>query len=217
VNWRVKAKWKLVQRHLNILVDGDPGNQTVEAVARALGIGLVPDSDGRDPGKLREPVWLQKARGFEGLREIKGARHHKQILTWWEKIKAPFRDDETPWCAGFVGGILEEESIQSSRSAAARSYMNWGKDARGPKQGAIVVFWRGKRSGWSGHVGFVVGVAANGDPWVLGGNQGDAVSIRKFSKDRVLGYRWPRFSGGDPKDYPAAILNHHGQYSTNEA
>jgi hypothetical protein len=35
------------------------------------------------------------------------------------------RDDETPWCATFVSAVLELESIPSTRSAWARSYLNW--------------------------------------------------------------------------------------------
>ena len=101
------------------------------------------------------------------------------------------RDDETPWCAAFVGAVLEECGIKSTRSAAARSYLKWGDAIARPVPGAVVVFWRGNPDGWSGHVGFVCGVTASGDILVLGGNQGDMVSIRTFTKHRVLGYRWP--------------------------
>ncbi|WP_226573946.1 C40 family peptidase [Acuticoccus sediminis] len=53
------------------------------------------------------------------------------------------------------------------------------------------MFWRGKRDGWQGHGGFDAGRAKNGDILVLGGNQGDAVSIRPYSANQLLGYRWP--------------------------
>lgn len=71
---------------------------------------------------MTEPVWLRIARGYLGQREIVGRKHNPLILRWWQRIRAPFTDDETPWCAGFVGGVLEEAGIKSSRSAAARSY-----------------------------------------------------------------------------------------------
>jgi hypothetical protein len=54
-----------------------------------------------------------------------------------------------------------------------------------------VVFWRGSRDGYSGHVGFVTGLTRDGHLIVLGGNQGDEVNEKAFARDRVLSYRWP--------------------------
>ena len=138
------------------------------------------------------PKWLRMAASYLGLVEYRGSKHNPKIIEWWSKIRAPFTDDETPWCAGFVGGVLEECGIVSSRSASARSFLNWGVEIDGPCVGCIVVFWRGSPKGWSGHVGFVVGRDINGNLMVLGGNQGDAVNIKPFSQSRVLGYRWPK-------------------------
>lgn len=136
-----------------------------------------------------EPKWLVEARRYVGQREIAGRRHNPLILRWWTLIRAPFTDDETPWCAGFVGGVLEAVGIRSSRSAAARSYREWGQPVtNGPAVGAIVVFSRGPVNG---HVGFVVGKAPDGRLMVLGGNQGNAVSIKPFARARVLAFRWP--------------------------
>lgn len=141
------------------------------------------------------PRWLVFARTLVGQKEIKGPKHNSVILRMWEAIKRPYRNDETPWCAACVGYCLEESGIRSTRSEAARSYQNWDVKLDKPVVGCVVVFWRGNRNGFSGHVGFVVGVQANGNLLVLGGNQGDQVSIRAFTKDRVLSYRWP---AGEP-------------------
>lgn len=135
-----------------------------------------------------EPIWLTRARSYIGQREIAGVKNNPLILHWWVLIHAAFNDDETPWCAGFVGGVLEECGIRSSRSAAARSYLKWGRELKGPAVGAIVVFERGPVNG---HVGFVVGRDAAGNLLVLGGNQGDMVRISPFRVSRLLGYRWP--------------------------
>lgn len=137
------------------------------------------------------PVWLSRAEKYIGLKEVRGKLHSNVIVRFWQAIKAPVRDDETPWCAAFVGAVLEDCGIRSTRSAAARSYLKWGYSIAKPIPGAVVVFWRGNPDGWSGHVGFVCGVTERGNPLVLGGNQGDMVSIREFAKERVLGYRWP--------------------------
>lgn len=91
-------------------------------------------------------------------------------------------------CAAFVGAMLEEAGIVSTRFESAKSYFEWGTLLTAPTYGCIVVF---ERNG-GGHVGFVVGRDTSGRLLVLGGNQGDKVSIAPFKTDRVLGYRWPK-------------------------
>lgn len=164
---------------------------------------------------MSEPCWLERARAYIGTREIPGPKHSNVILKWWEAIKAPFRDDETPWCAAAVGGILEEVGIRSTRAANARSYLKFGSGLSDPCYGCIVVFWRGSKTGWSGHVGFVVGKDSRGNLMVLGGNQGDAVNIKPFGRDRVLGYRWPDNSVTPSAKLP--LLRSDGRVSQNEA
>jgi uncharacterized protein (TIGR02594 family) len=120
--------------------------------------------------------------------EIKGPRHNPLILQFWKDIKrGGIKDDETPWCAAFVGAMLERAGIKSTRFESAKSYLNWGVQIREPAYGCVVVF---SRDG-GGHVGFVVGQQQNGNLMVLGGNQSDAINIRAFPLDRVTGYRWP--------------------------
>lgn len=139
---------------------------------------------------MSEPKWIEIARKYIGTREIKGAQHEPRILRWWKLIKrGGIKDDETPWCAAFVGGVLEEAGIISSRFESAKSYLTWGLRLLSPVNGCIVVF---ERNG-GGHVGFVVGRDKNGNLLVLGGNQGDAVNVKAFPLSRVAkgGYRWP--------------------------
>lgn len=115
----------------------------------------------------------------------------------WEAIKSTVRDDETPWCAAFTGAALEMSGIRSTRSAAARSYLKWGTEIKEPCVGCVVIFWRGKRSGWSGHVGFVVARTQDGRIVVISGNKGDRVSVDAYVYDkndpecRILGFRMP--------------------------
>jgi uncharacterized protein (TIGR02594 family) len=158
--------------------------------------------------------WMREADRWLGLREIAGSKHEPQILNWWEATKQSYRDDETSWCAGFVGGVLEECGIVSTRSAAARSYEKYGDAVASPTYGAIVVFWRGSKSGWQGHVTFLVGVTSSGDLLCLGGNQSDAVTVAKFDRSRLLGFRFPK---GDFERRPAPVLAGPSVYSTNEA
>jgi uncharacterized protein (TIGR02594 family) len=164
---------------------------------------------------MYECPWLQRARRYIGVKEIHGPKHNPLIVRMWERIKAVFRDDETPWCAAFVGSILELCGIQSTRSAAARSYQNWGVKIDRPIPGCIVVFWRGSPRGYSGHVGFVTGVTRSGNLIVLGGNQGDMVSEKAFTKDRVVSYRWP--TGVPVPKEALKVTDKKVSISTNEA
>lgn len=166
---------------------------------------------GQKPIGAGEPRWLAFARRYSGLKEIKGKNHAPEILEMWKTLKLPFKDDETPWCAGFVGFALESSGIISTRSGLALSYQNWGVKLAKPVVGCIVTF---KRTG-GGHVGFVVGRDAKGNLMVLGGNQADAVNIKPFATSRVAGYRWPT---GEPlPDGSMPTLESDGKLSTNEA
>lgn len=137
---------------------------------------------------MAEPKWIALARSLIGLHEVKGAQHSPEILAMWKDIKrGGIKNDETAWCAAFVGAMLERAGIPSSRFESARSYLEWGSTLGAPVYGCVVVFTRDG----GGHVGFVVGKDTSGRLLVLGGNQGDAVSIKAFPLDRVSGYRWP--------------------------
>ncbi len=160
-----------------------------------------------------EPVveqykWLTHAYTFKGLEEVPGSKHHPQILTWWERTKQSFRDDETPWCAAFIGGTLEETGHLSTRKANARSYIKWGQRLHKPAVGCVVTFWRGKKQGWKGHVGYVVGKDTRGNLLVLGGNQGNSVSVKAFPKTRILSYSWPT-AAPKPTDYTLPVGEAH--------
>ncbi|MEM0908566.1 MAG: TIGR02594 family protein [Pseudomonadota bacterium] len=151
-----------------------------------------------------EPHWMGVARGYLGLKEIVGARHNPQILSWWSDINAGFTDDETPWCGAFVGGVLAEAGLEvlSRGGARARAWEAWGKGLSGPAVGCVVTFFRKGRSSGSGHVGFVAGKSSSGRLLVLGGNQNNSVNISSYALERdannngvpewgVSSYRWP--------------------------
>lgn len=135
--------------------------------------------------------WIVQAKSLLGLKEIAGPKHQAKILEMWKQLGLPYQDDETSWCAAFVGYCLERAGQKSTRSASARSYEKWGQRLSKPVPGAVVVFWRGSPTGWQGHVGFVLAIDSSGRPVVIGGNQGDEVSIKPFDPSRVTGYFWP--------------------------
>ncbi|MER9883088.1 TIGR02594 family protein [Mesorhizobium sp. M0118] len=166
---------------------------------------------------MTEPRWLARARTYVGMREIPGPKTSSTIARWLDALKAPSRDDETAWCGTFVGAVVSESGLPPIANPwGARRWLNWGVPLKRPAPGAVVVFWRGSRTGWSGHVGFVVGKDRAGHLMVLGGNQGDMVSIKPFTVDRVLGYRWPAC---EPLPVAAnlPLVSSDGKVSTNEA
>jgi uncharacterized protein (TIGR02594 family) len=93
----------------------------------------------------------------------------------------------------------------------ASSWATWGSPIQADRlaPGAILVF---ERPG-GGHVGFYVGEDATTYS-VLGGNQGDKVSIARVAKSRCVARRWPKGVAviGKP-----IVLASAGAVSTNEA
>jgi uncharacterized protein (TIGR02594 family) len=135
-----------------------------------------------------KPSWLVEAEKYIGLKEISGPKNNSTVVDFWKRIHlSGISNDEVPWCSAFVGAVLENVGMKSTRSGLAKSYLNWGIALKTPVLGCIVVFTR--KGG--GHVGFVVGKDKNGNLYVLGGNQSDAVNIKLFKTDNVVGYRWP--------------------------
>jgi len=137
------------------------------------------------------PTWMPIAQTYVGTDEVRGSKHNPKIVEWFKDVGHGWvKDDETPWCAAFVGAVLEEAGYTSTRALNARSYLTWGHKAKDPSYGDIVVFWRGKKDGWQGHVAFFVKETKE-YVWVLGGNQSNSVNIQRYSKSKVLGYRRP--------------------------
>lgn len=96
----------------------------------------------------------------------------------------------TPWCAAFVNGVLATGGKETTGKLNARSFLDWGTPTDTPKTGDVVVLWRDSPDSWKGHVGFYAGPGEkDGYIKILGGNQGDSVSIKEYPADRVLGYR----------------------------
>ena len=135
-----------------------------------------------------EPCWITEGRRHLGLAEIPGQASNPTIQRWLRKLGAWWNDDATPWCGTYVAHCLRECSIAPPKAwYRAKAYLDWGLVLDTPRVGCIVVY---ERQG-GGHVGFVVGKTPANRLAVLGGNQGDRVSIASFPRERVLGYRWP--------------------------
>jgi uncharacterized protein (TIGR02594 family) len=131
------------------------------------------------------------AQRFVGeLTELTGNEHHP-LIQWFHMLCAlgSNQPDETPWCSSFANGVCWLLRLPRSKSAAARSWLNVGLpiDLRAARPGYdVVVLERGAAP--AGHVGFFAG-QDDTHVFVLGGNQGDAVTVAPFPKAKVLGVR----------------------------
>lgn len=117
--------------------------------------------------------------------------HNPKILQYFKDVGHPWvKDDETAWCAAFVGAMLKRAGMPHTGKLNARSYVEWGDPVAldQARPGDIVVFWRGSPSSWQGHVGFYT---AHDDNYVmvLGGNQANQVNIRPYSREQLLAVR----------------------------
>jgi uncharacterized protein (TIGR02594 family) len=137
---------------------------------------------------MKEPKYLSIARNHLGLKEIVGLKHSPTIINWLIKLKAWWRDDETAWCGVFVAACLQEALLPYPKMyMRAKAYLEYGEKLEKPCLGCIVVF---DRKG-GGHVGFAIGKDRANRLIILGGNQGNQVSVLPFDTARVLGYRMP--------------------------
>lgn len=157
---------------------------------------------------MQQPPWMAHAWAGLGQHEIPGAAANPRITRYFRRAGHPtINNDETAWCAAFVGACLEDAGIKGTRSLRARSYLEWGASADVPTFGAITVLPRGDDRA-QGHVGFLVGTTET-HIYLLGGNQSDAVSVMAFDRSTVLDYRLPspaQISSADTQDTPTATI-----------
>lgn len=165
-----------------------------------------------------ELPWIAEGRKYIGLKEAQGIANNPTILGWLKSLKSFIKDDATPWCGTFVAYCCQFAGRgMPTHWYRAIEWANVGKRLDKPAYGCIVVF---ERKG-GGHVGFVVGKDAAGNLMVLGGNQGDKVSIAPFAVGRVKAYVWPSIGGTivEPTAgrYNLPLLTSNGVVSQNES
>lgn len=117
--------------------------------------------------------------------EHPGEENNKRIVEYHSATDGRATTDEVPWCSSFACWVVSRSGIKSPASAWAKSWLNWGIHLPHPTRGCIAVFSRGEESG---HVGFFDREEGE-NIIILGGNQGDRVSLAAYNKARLLGYR----------------------------
>jgi len=146
---------------------------------------LKPDPDIK---RIRTP-WMAAATRVRGLHEV---RDMSRLRGWFDKSVAWIDPREIPWCGAFVATCYRQwksDITLPENPLGARNWRTFGKPCP-PGLGACLVFWRGRKSGWAGHVGFYYGEDKT-HFHVLGGNQSNAVTVTRVAKVRFLDSRWP--------------------------
>lgn len=122
-----------------------------------------------DPNAYKDTPWMPIAQSQLGVNEADNVDKIKQ----YHLIGGgTMREVTVAWCAAFANWCLIQAGITGTRSAASRSFMNFGVSVgkTNVPYGAIAVF--GVPSSGSGHVAFVL--QDTGSSLVcLGGNQSD--------------------------------------------
>lgn len=158
---------------------------------------------------------LLQALSFYGTSEISGSQNNPIILGWakelnWSNV---YVNDEVPWCGLFISYCAKlAEWPWPGAGFRAAEWAKWGNPADVPMLGDVLVF---KRTG-GGHVGLYVG-EDNDCFHVLGGNQGDKVSIVRVAKARCVAARRAPWHQAQPVNVRPVFLNATGAISQNEA
>ncbi len=148
--------------------------------------------------------WLIIALKEVGQCEIRGGENAR-IIEYHASTTLKAREDEIPWCSSFINWCLKQAGITGTNSAAAKSWLSWGRAIESPEKGCICVIKQkktghdaatGSASGY--HVGFFI----NSDferIFLLGGNQSNKVKVSGFNLKsyEVCGYRMPVKGGGN--------------------
>ena len=172
------------------------------------------------------PRMLVEALKLHGVLEAKGSADNPQIMEWAQEVaRAPgmrwlgswYSGDAVPWCGLFLGVVaIRAGKPVRSGLLSARDWAKWGNEAGTfPKLGDVLVFWRGSINGANGHVGIYV--AEDDEAYhVLGGNQGDSVSIARIPKARLLTAR-NLYHTRQPANCRRILMGPDCPLSTNEA
>jgi uncharacterized protein (TIGR02594 family) len=190
-----------------------------DGFAKLFGCQPIPATASARPAPVtNEPAWLQLAQTDMGIREFPGAAANPDIMRAWDFCDyQPPSGDETAWCSAKMCEWTERSGVPSTRAPNARSWLKWGHELQAPRPGCIVVFWRGSRTAWEGHVAIYLGAGERpGTIKVLGGNQRNGVSIEDYPAAQVLGYRWPT-TGGNSRTLRAQTAGAVGDALTTSA
>jgi uncharacterized protein (TIGR02594 family) len=166
-------------------------------------------------------AWLSKETGprvivealaLFGTKEVPGTASNPAILGWAKEVgvAGAYVNEGIAWCGLFVATVVKRAGFAPVAAPLwARNWAAFGTKVDKPSLGDILVF---ERPGGGGHVGEDAGAYH-----VLGGNQGDPVSIAPIAKSRLLAARRCPWKLSQPANVRPIRLAAGGTRSTNEA
>ncbi|MEM9597201.1 MAG: CHAP domain-containing protein [Acidobacteriota bacterium] len=173
------------------------------AHAKSPGLTTAELPDGGSPlGRMALRVAIAEA--LQGAKEI--GRNNSG--PWVERYLNGITPAPANWCAGFVSYCVSAAAdilrVPSPirHSLGARDILRQLREQglgytlteRLPQPGDVVVWWRGRRLGWMGHIGIVHHVADDGVLWTIEGNRGAyPAPVRTYTyalagMERLLGF-----------------------------
>lgn len=164
--------------------------------------------------KETSPQLFVHAWRLRGTKEIVGAKHNPLVLEMFDTVGwGNINDDETPWCGAFVGYCCKKAGLDIPNIAIrAKEWAEWGTPQKIAMFGDVLVF---SRTG-GGHVGIYV--CEDKDCYhVLGGNQGNSVSVTRIEKSRCVAIRRTPWKVSQPKNVRVIKVTAEGEISKNEA
>ncbi len=135
------------------------------------------------------PLWIKIAYQELGTKEIRGVGSNSRIMQYHSVAGGAGWTDDVPWCGSFMAFVVTKASLNPPRyPARALSWLKFGVSSYVPVYGSIAV----KKRRGGGHVTLVVGRSKGGKYlYCLGGNQNDAVNIKKYPKSIFVDFRVP--------------------------
>lgn len=150
------------------------------------------------------PRIIDEALALYGVRETAGPLNTPVIMAWAAQlgIARAYVADSIAWCGLFAGIVVKRAGWEPVDGPLwARNWAKFGKPSAEPGLGDVLVF---SREG-GGHVGFYIAEDAT-TYHVLGGNQGDAVSIVRIAKGRLIAARRPIWRLARPASVKRYVL-----------
>lgn len=206
------------QRSRMLAQTGVADAKTVEALRKAP---YDKPSSGTDDGDAPakeihdEFPWMALALRKKGLHE---GRNNAELRKFLKSDGKTLGDPaKLPWCGDFVEtciAVTLPNEVVPVNPYLARNWLKFGKAEPTPAYGDVLTFWRGTKSGYSGHVAFYYAEDKT-HFHVLGGNQSNSVSVTRIARNRLLGARSP-LTGGPYRRMRVHVAAS-GAVSTNEA
>lgn len=177
----------------------------------------------------RQYAWLANEPGprillemlkLYGTIETPGEASNPLILSWAKEIGLGhvYKQDSLAWCGLAVAYAAAQagwDYAPRGNALWARNWLAWGNPVKlgEEKLGDILVFSRGAVSG---HVAMYVGEDKTAFH-CLGGNQSDAVNIKRVEKNRLLSGRRCAWRVAEPANIRKVIMAANGPVSKGEA